>query len=89
MSNSLTTTELGESVINRIVALHNETKLSNGDLVQIIEACAEQLTLMSRSQYSKLFGKSYNGAKNHRQNITVLGKPWVIDPYLEPKEIGN
>jgi hypothetical protein len=81
MNNTLITTQLGEQVIGRIVALHCEKKLTHGDLVQIIEACAEQLTLMSRSQYSTMFGKSYNGAKNHRMNITLLGKPWVIDPH--------
>ena len=64
-----------EHLNKRIVA----GELSNSDLVQIIELCGSYLNIRTRSQYAKEEGKSYNGAKNFRTNITLFGKKFVID----------
>ena len=70
--------ELSDIQHNISESVH-EGKLSNEDLVQIIELAGSYLNLQTISVYSKEKGISYNGAKNNRQVETIFGCKFVID----------
>jgi hypothetical protein len=53
--------------------------LSNEDLVQIIEQCGSYLNLMTIAEYAKQNKISYNGAKNHREQLELFGVKFIID----------
>ena len=63
----------------QISELFEDGKLSNADMVQIIELCGAYLNLQSISDYAKQNGLSYNGVKNHRQIIKLFNQKFVID----------
>lgn len=71
--------QLIDNIANRLHQYVIEGKLSNKDLVQIIEQCGGYLNLKTRSDYAKENGISYNGAKKHRQNIKLFGSTFIID----------
>lgn len=54
-------------------------KLSNTDLVQLIEQAGEYLNLKTLAEYAKYNGMSYNGVKKFRKVITLFGCKFVID----------
>lgn len=53
--------------------------LSNNDLVQIIEQCGSYLNLMTIADYAGANKISYNGAKNHREQLELFGVKFIID----------
>lgn len=71
--------QLIDNIKDRISQYTIDGKLSNEDLVQIIELCGSYLNLKTRSQYAKESGISYNGAKKFRQNIQIFGTTFIID----------
>ena len=58
--------------------IHNN-EVTNQELVQIIEVAGQYLNLKTRSAYAKENRLSYNGAKNHRENVYLFGVPFIID----------
>ena len=54
-------------------------RLSNDDLVQIIEQCGSYLNLKTVTDYAQAKGMSYNGVKKFRQVRRILGVKFVID----------
>lgn len=52
---------------------------SNDDLVKIIEQAGSYLNIRTISNYAKESGMSYNGAKKHRQNVTIFNTKFIID----------
>jgi hypothetical protein len=71
--------ELVAKICNRITDYVMENKLSNDDLLQIIEHTGSFLNLMTRADYSKRTGISYNGAKHHRRNVKLFGCTLIVD----------
>ena len=66
--------------INALIAeLVESGKLSNDELVQIIELCGMYLNLQSISDYAKEIGLSYNGVKKTRNIKVLFGQKFVID----------
>ena len=53
--------------------------LSNDDMVQIIESAGSYLNLKTISDYAKITGISYNGAKKHRHIRQIFNVKFVID----------
>ena len=53
--------------------------LSNNDLIDIIESAGSFLNLRTIADYSKQNNISYNGAKNHREQIELFGVKFIID----------
>lgn len=62
--------------IDREVKLN---RLSNDDLVQIIEQCGGYLNLKTVTDYAKAKDMSYNGVKKFRQVRKIFGVKFVID----------
>lgn len=56
-----------------------ENKMSNEELVQIIEVAGSYLNLKTISLYAKDNGLSYNGVKKCRKIITIFGTKLVMD----------
>ena len=54
-------------------------ELKESDLVQLIERINTYLNLKTISNYSKDSHISYNGAKNHRDIITLFGCKFIAD----------
>lgn len=73
------TNELTEKICNRLSDYIMNGQLSNEDVVQIIEHLGQYLNLKTISAYSAKHGISYNGAKKHRQNVTIFGVKFIID----------
>ena len=71
--------QLIENIADRLHQYVIEGKLSNKDLVQIIEQCGGYLNLKTRTAYAQENKISYNGAKKHRQNVTLFGQTFIID----------
>jgi hypothetical protein len=76
MTKPLTSTE---NLLSVIAEKFRNGEIDNNDLVQIIELCGDYLNLKTRTNYAKDNGKSYNGAKNFRRNITLFGCKFIID----------
>ena len=70
---------LRDKLLRNIYLGVGNNKLSNGDVVQIIELCGELLNLETIPSYAKSNNLSYNGVKNNRQVITIFGCKLVID----------
>ncbi len=70
---------LVEIICDRLTTYIYEKKLSNADMVQIIEYVGGFLNLQTRSDYCRQTGLSYNGAKKHRQNVELFGTKFIID----------
>ena len=70
---------LRDKLLRNIYLGVGNNKLSNGDVVQIIELCGELLNLETISSYAKSNNLSYNGVKNNRQVIAIFGCKLVID----------
>ncbi len=79
MNNELIVSDLGKSCCNRIDQYVMSGMLSNDDLVQIIEVCGSFLNLQTIPDYAKSHNISYNGAKNHRKNVTLFGVRFIVD----------
>ena len=60
-------------IIERISQYVMEDKLTNENLVQIIEHAGGYLNLQTRSDYKRSTGLSYNGAKKFRTNKKIFG----------------
>ena len=58
--------------------VHNK-KLSNNDLVKIIELCGDYLNLKTIPDYAKKNNLSYNGVKNNRTIRKIFNVKFVID----------
>jgi len=71
--------ELKDKIILNITKGMENNMLSNCDLIEIIEATGKYLNLMTISDYAKQNNISYNGAKNHRDQIYLFGVKFVID----------
>ena len=56
-----------------------DNKVSNEELVQIIELCGKYLNLKTISDYCRDNKISYNGAKNFRNNIELFNVKFIID----------
>jgi ribonuclease HIII len=54
-------------------------QLNDDDLVQIIELVNNYLNLKTISEYAKEYNLSYNGVKNNRNILTLLGHKFVAD----------
>jgi len=54
-------------------------QLNDKDLVQIIELVNNYLNLKTISEYAKEYNLSYNGVKNNRNILTLLGHKFVAD----------
>ena len=54
-------------------------ELDNDSLVQLIELAGSYLNIKTIPDYCKEKGISYNGAKHHRNPITILGVKFIID----------
>ena len=54
-------------------------QLNDKDLVQIIELVDNYLNLKTISEYAKEYNLSYNGVKNNRNILTLLGHKFVAD----------
>lgn len=70
---------LVDIICERITHFVFEGKLSNDDLVQIIEQTGDYLNICTRAEWSRRNGKSYNGGKNNRRNIKLFGANMIID----------
>jgi hypothetical protein len=66
-------------ITQRIGELVQDGKLSNDDLVQIIEVAGSFLNLQTIPKYCNDTGMSYNGVKHHRQIKELFGVKFVID----------
>jgi len=75
MTNVDNITVSGDNILKQIF----ETRLSNDDLIQIIELCGSQLNLMTITNYAKENGLSYNGVKNYRNTIELFGVKFAFD----------
>jgi len=71
--------DLEQKILNRLENLIIENKLSNDNLVQIIELCGSYLNLQTISDYSKDNNISYNGVKKCRNVIEIFNVKFVID----------
>ncbi len=71
--------DLEQKVLNRLENLIIENKLSNDNLVQIIELCGSYLNLQTISDYSKDNKISYNGVKKCRDIREIFNVKFVID----------
>ena len=71
--------DLEQKVLNRLENLIIENKLSNDNLVQIIELCGSYLNLQTISDYSKDNKISYNGVKKFRDIREIFNVKFVID----------
>ena len=71
--------DLEQKVLNRLENLIIENKLSNDNLVQIIELCGSYLNLQTISDYSKDNNISYNGVKKCRDIREIFNVKFVID----------
>ena len=67
------------SICNRLTEFVLADRLSNNDLVQIIEHIGGYLNLCTRTDYAKANGVSYNAAKKFRTNIMLFGANFIID----------
>lgn len=56
-----------------------ENKISNEELVQIIEVVGTYLNLQTISGYARHKNMSYNGVKKCRKTINLFGVKFVID----------
>lgn len=54
-------------------------ELSNQDLVQLIEHVGSYLNIKTIPDYCKENNISYNGAKKHRNPITIFNTKFIID----------
>jgi len=54
-------------------------ELDNDSLIQLIELCGGYLNLKTRSDYAKANGLSYQGARDHRKNITLFNTKFIVD----------
>lgn len=54
-------------------------KLSNDDLVQLIEHAGSYLNLQTLPQWALQNGKSYNGAKIQKAKVNLFGVKFIID----------
>lgn len=71
--------DLEQKILNRLENLIIENKLSNDNLVQIIELCGSYLNLQTISNYSKDNNISYNGVKKCRDIREIFNVKFVID----------
>lgn len=74
--------ELSDYEINSLKKLGQslqDGQWSNHGLVQLIELAATYLNAESIPTYSKRTGMSYNGVKNYRSTVMLLGHKFVID----------
>lgn len=71
--------QLIDTITNRLHQLVQDGKLSNDDLIQIIELAGSYLNLQTRSAWAKNNGKSYNAAKHFRQNVQLFGVSFVVE----------
>ena len=75
----MTTIENTRKLIDFTAKNFEQGKLDNNSLVQLIALCEDYLNLLSITEYCKKYNMSYNGVKNHREIIIILGKKFVID----------
>ena len=54
-------------------------ELDNDSMIQLIELCGGYLNLQTISDYAKANGISYNGARDHRKNITLFNTKFIVD----------
>lgn len=54
-------------------------KLSNDELVQLIEQCGSYLNLKTIPDYAKEKGISYNGAKKFRRVVKIFNVKFIVD----------
>lgn len=54
-------------------------KISNDELVQLIEQCGSYLNLKTIPDYAKEKGISYNGAKKFRHVVKIFNVKFVVD----------
>ena len=70
---------LKDKILRNIHIGMDRDLLSNNDLVQIIESAGSYLNIKTISDYAKINGISYNGAKHHRDNVSIFGVKFIID----------
>jgi hypothetical protein len=54
-------------------------EIDNESLLAIIEDCGQYLNLMTIPHYATKNKISYNGAKNHRNVVSLFGCKFVVD----------
>ncbi len=75
MPNELLTNTICKHIQQQFVS----DNLDNSDLVQIIEHLGGVLNIQTISDYAKVTGISYNGAKKFRNVIELFGIKFIID----------
>ncbi len=66
------------NIINELDKQIFEGSISCSEQVQIIELLIDYLDLKTIQQYADTHSMSYNGVKNHRKLIILMGKTYVI-----------
>lgn len=71
--------EKEDKYINSLTKAIYECGVSNDFLLQIIELAGDHLNLCTIPEYSKRNNISYNGVKNHRHVVELIGCKFVVD----------
>jgi len=66
-------------MLDRLGSYVLEHGVSNDFLVQLIEQAGGFLNLKTLPDYAKANNISYNGAKKHRDNVTIFNTKFIID----------
>ena len=76
---TLDITDNGKKLCDFVTEKTMQGKLSNNDLVQLIEVAGAFLNLKTISDYAKEYNLSYNGAKHFRKTVEIFNTKFIID----------